>query len=144
MENFAPLLFLLFVSFVVSSISKALKSAGKGQTPQQKKAAQQPKANQAPASPRVKEAAPAPAPRVLQPTVRVTEHDDSVYQGSLNAVTGEGYDPCHEEQVAVLESAERREAPKAPQAVSGLPLGWTGSDIARGFVMGEILNRRRR
>ena len=38
----------------------------------------------------------------MQPTIKVTEHDDSVYQGSLYAETGEGYDPCHDEQLSSL------------------------------------------
>ena len=77
----------------------------------------------------------------MQPTVSVTEHDDSVYQGSMNAVTGEGYDPCHDEQLAPLSHAETA-VPAAQAAEPGLQLSWTGSDIVRGFVMGEILNRK--
>ena len=40
---------------------------------------------------------PEPArPTVMQPSITFTEHDDSVYQGSMNAITGEGFDPCHD------------------------------------------------
>ena len=85
---------------------------------------------------------PEPArPTVLQPTITVTEHDDSVYQGSMNAVTGEGYDPCHDEQLAPLPAAESA-GPAAEAAESGLQLSWTGNEIVRGFVMSEILPRR--
>ena len=84
---------------------------------------------------------PEPArPTVLQPSITFTEHDDSVYQGSLNAVTGEGYDPCHDEQLTPLTLAETA-APAGETAEPGLQLSWTGSEIVRGFVMSEILNR---
>jgi len=79
---------------------------------------------------------------VLQPTISVTEHDDSVYRGSLNAETGEGYDPCHEEQLEPLTLAETA-VPAAETAEGGLRLGWTGDEIVRGFVMSEILKRKR-
>jgi len=77
----------------------------------------------------------------MQPTITVTDHDDSVYQGSMNADTGEGYDPCHDEQLAPLTLAETA-VPAAEAPESGLQLGWTGSDIVRGFVMSEILKRK--
>ena len=84
----------------------------------------------------------APArPTVMQPTISVTEHDDSVYMGSLYAVTGEGYDPCHDEQLAPLTQAEAA-VPAAEAAEPGLQLSWTGSDIVRGFVMSEILKKK--
>ncbi len=93
-------------------------------------------------------AAPAPAensfarPSSIAPTISVTEHDDSVYQGSMNAVTGEGCDPCHEEELGGLNAA----AAAPVQAVSethSLPFGWTGSDMVRGVVISEILKRKR-
>ena len=80
-------------------------------------------------------------PTVMQPTISVTEHDDSVYTGSMNAETGEGYDPCHDEQLAPLSAAESA-VPAAEAAQPGLQLSWTGSDVVRGFVMSEILPRR--
>ena len=80
-------------------------------------------------------------PTVLQPSITFTEHDDSVYQGSMNATTGEGYDPCHDEQLAPLTIAETA-VPAAEAAEPGLQLSWTGSDIVRGFVMSEILTRK--
>ena len=81
-------------------------------------------------------------PTVMQPSITFSEHDDSVYQGSMNAVTGEGYDPCHDEQMAPLTLAES--AVSAPaEEVPGIQLGWTGNDIVRGLVMSEILNRRK-
>ena len=82
-------------------------------------------------------------PSVMQPTITVTEHDDSIYQGSQNAESGEGYDPCHDEQLAPLTLAETA-MPAAEAAESGLQLEWTGSEVVRGFVMSEILKRKTR
>ena len=78
---------------------------------------------------------------VMEPTIHITEHDDSVYRGSMNADTGEGYDPCHDEQLASLSAAEAAE-PLTETAGSGLQLSWTGSDIVNGIVMSEILKRK--
>ena len=80
-------------------------------------------------------------PTVMQPTISVSEHDDSVYQGSMNANTGEGYDPCHEEQLAPLSAAEAMEP--VTETAPGLQLSWTGSDIVNGIVMSEILKRKK-
>ena len=82
-----------------------------------------------------------PAPR-LQPTVYVTPRDDSVYQGSLNAETGEGFDPCHDEDLERLNAVEAAPAVQPVSDVPALPFGWTGSDIVRGVVMSEILKRK--
>ena len=85
---------------------------------------------------------PEPArPTVMQPSITFTEHDDSVYQGSMNAVTGEGYDPCHDEQLAPLTQAETA-VPAAAEGTPGLQLSFTGSEVVRGFVMSEILTRK--
>ena len=78
---------------------------------------------------------------VMEPTIHITEHDDSVYRGSMNADTGEGYDPCHDEQLASLSAAEAAE-PLPESAGPGLQLSWTGSDIVNGIVMSEILKRK--
>ena len=61
--------------------------------------------------------------------------------GSMNAVTGEGYDPCHDEQLAPRTEAESA-MPAAEPEQPGLQLSWTGSDIVRGFVMSEILKKK--
>ncbi len=79
--------------------------------------------------------------RPLRPTVRLNQRDDSLYRGSLNAVTGEGDDPCHDEQMAPLNLAEA--APETvPVSAPGLRLTWTPSDVVHGFVVSEILSRR--
>ena len=80
-------------------------------------------------------------PTVMQPSITFTEHDDSVYQGSMNAVTGEGYDPCHDEQLAPLTQAETA-VPAAAEGTPGLQLSFTGNEVVRGFVMSEILTRK--
>ncbi|MBQ6061099.1 MAG: hypothetical protein IJL36_06600 [Clostridia bacterium] len=82
-----------------------------------------------------------PAPR-LRPTVYITPHDDSIYQGSLNAETGEGFDPCHNEDLERLNAAEAAPAVQPVSEVPALPFGWTGSDIVSGVVISEILKRK--
>ena len=80
--------------------------------------------------------------RRMQPTISVTPQDDSVYQGSLNAVTGEGFDPCHDEDLERLNAVEAAPAAQPVSDAPALPFGWTGSDIVRGVVISEILKRK--
>ena len=144
--DFPPILILaivwLLIGLPLSKLSKAAQkqqAAAKAAKPGTAKPAAAPQ-NQPKAEPAAY-TAPEPArPTILQPSITFTEHDDSVYQGSLSAVTGEGYDPCHDEQLAPLTLAETA-APAAEAAEPGLQLSWTGSEIVRGFVMSEILNR---
>ena len=141
MEEFAPILMLLFFWIVIGipvTIAKKAAEQKKGIRPAVRK---DPAENVSPSSPE-----PAQPERLttLTPSISVTDHDDSVYQGSLNAFTGEGYDPCHEEQLLPLTAAEESEPhPAAQKPRTGLPLGWTGNDVVRGIVMSEILNRKR-
>ena len=102
-----------------------------------------------PAPPAEAPAAP-PAPAeperltAIRPTLSEPDHDDSVFTGSLGAVSTEGYDPCHEEQLSGMEPVclpGREEASAAE--VPGIALGWTANDVVRGIVMSEILNRKR-
>lgn len=79
----------------------------------------------------------------MMPTISVTVNDDSVYQGSMNAYTGEGYDPCHEGDLKGLNRAESAPSARPAGDTHTLPFGWTGSDIVRGIVVSEILNRRK-
>ncbi len=130
-EAFGPLMALAIIYFVIAIIIKVTRKAASVQK-----------------KPAGKPAAPAPAPepaaipqvRELQPTVRVHNHDDSIYRGSMNAVTGEGYDPCHEEQLSSLTLAETVEP--EPVAAPGFQLHWTGDEIVRGLVISEILKRK--
>lgn len=140
MEIF-PILFLVFFWMMFSIVNSAQKRAKKsGRTnhsasaPAEKQPEAEAKAEEQP------EATPARETR-LAPSVFVTEHDDTVYQGSMNAVTGEGTDPCHDEQMAPLSAAEA-EVSAAPAPASGLQLRWTGDEVVRGFVMSEILRRK--
>ena len=127
----------LFIGLPLSKLNQqAKKRAAKTQDMQQ--ALNQKKKQEQVSAPQERPA-PVPEPSVLQniirPTVSVTEHDDSVYRG-------EGYDPCHDEQMAPLTAAESA-IPAAAEEIPGIRLGWTGSDIVRGIVMSEILNNRK-
>ena len=146
MSEFSPILILLivwiFVGLPVSKLGKMAKQQQARNTGRQGAAKRGPARQEA----RPEEAAQepeAPAERVLRPTITVTEHDDSIYQGSMNAVTGEGYDPCHDEQLAPLTAAESAFTAPA-ETVPGLRLSWNGNEVVRGLVMSEILNRKRR
>ena len=142
--EFQPILILAVIWLLIGlPLSKLSKTAKQQQAAQKAKPGAAKTGAKAPLQPENSTySAPEPArPTVLQPSITFTEHDDSVYQGSMNAVTGEGYDPCHDEQLAPLTAAETA-VPAADAAAPGLQLSWTGSDIVRGFVMSEILTRR--
>ena len=140
MEEFTPLLLLLFfwifIGIPVSIAKKASSQKNPARTAPQKKHTedQPPRAAEKPVPERL---------TTLKPTVYEPDHDDSVFTGSLGPVTSEGYDPCHEEQISGLELVCQpgKEEP-APKTVPGLPLGWTANDMVRGIVMSEILNRK--
>ena len=68
-------------------------------------------------------------------------HDDpyKIPSGSLRVELPEGTDPCHDDMAAHRPLAE----PDAEAAAPGFPGSFTGNDIVRGFVWGEILNRKR-
>ncbi len=141
--NFSPLFIVLIIWLLIAPVLSAAKK-------QQAKNAKTGAAKQSGARAPKKQpetgnsthVTPEPArPTVMQPSITFTEHDDSVYQGSMNAVTGEGYDPCHDEQLAPLTQAETA-VPAAAEGSPGLQLSFTGSEVVRGFVMSEILTRR--
>ncbi len=141
MENILPLLIILFWVVIGIPVSIAKKNAQYKARPGARK---EPAGAQPPAASQQQSAEPEQRTAPLAPTVSVTRNDDSIYRGSLNAVTGEGYDPCHEEQLSPL--AEARETiPEfsAQEAPASLPFGWTGSDMVRGIVMSEILKKKR-
>ncbi len=67
-------------------------------------------------------------------------HDDyaAMPTGSLGGESPEGKDPCHDDwQRAEAEAQDLEAAP-----AGGLNLSWTGDEIVRGFVLGEILRKR--
>ena len=141
MEEFSPLLILLFFWIVIGLPVSMAKKANQRQAVR--------RIQQRPAPPAEAPAAP-PAPAeperltAIRPTLSEPDHDDSVFTGSLGAVSTEGYDPCHEEQLSGMEPVclpGREEASAAE--VPGIALGWTANDVVRGIVMSEILNRKR-
>ena len=139
MDAFVPVFLLLMIWIMIGvPLSVAKKAAER----QKKNAAAPPRQVQVPELPPLQEEEP---PQVLTPTVfPPSGQDKTPYRGSLDADTGEGYDPCHDEQMASLTLAEQEEPPLHPQpASSGIPLGWTENDVVRGIVMSEILNRKR-
>ena len=146
--NFPPLLILVII-WVLMGLASSKKKKTQQQTAKNVKPgaakpdAKAKKDNTSKTAPAQPQAEPA-RPTVLQPSISVTEHDDSVYQGSLYANTGEGYDPCHDEQLSSLSAAERETPSVDAEETPGLQLGWSGSDIVRGFVMSEILKRKER
>lgn len=138
-----PLLFIIVIIWLciglpLSKVSQAKKKSTPGRPVSDRPAETTPEPPQKTAV----QDAPAVRETRLAPTVTVTLGDDSVYRGSMNAVTGEGYDPCHDEDLAGLNSAETA-APVHPAGdMPALPFGWTGSDMVRGIVVSEILNRK--
>ena len=138
-DTIFPLLGLAVIYLMVAVMSKAAKKVSEAQKASQAARSAAP-ADPASASAPAPESAASPHIREMQPTIRVTEHDDSVYRGSMNAVTGEGYDPCHDEQLKSLTRMETVEP--APPAVPGLQLNWSGDEIVRGLVISEILKRK--
>ena len=86
-----------------------------------------------------------PAPHVheLPPQVAVTPHTPDIFSGSMNASTGEGFDPCHEEELTPQREpcmVAPRPAPPQP-APAPLSLSWTGDEMVKAVVMQEILRR---
>ena len=118
MESLGPLIVLIIVSFVISLAGKAGQAAKKKAAPP-KRPAPAPDEGETPSA-SASEGAVRPEERALRPTIEVTAHDDSIHAGSLNAVTGEGFDPCHEEQMAPLSLAEafrrKRKRPRRPRS----------------------------
>lgn len=104
---------------------------------QQKMAAESAAAKATPAP----EAAPQPM-QVITPTVHAhvvpdCEEHDAPTTGSLNFVSTEGKDPCHEDELTLVRQPEEAPAP-APAA---LTLDWSGESLMKAFVMQEVLQR---
>ena len=146
MESFGGL-FVLIVWLCIGVTIAAVSRAGKIKRNGSPKAGNNPVQGGS-ASGGMSEAAPAGEVRPLQsflaPSVAYGTHDDSLYQGSLNAETGEGYDPCHEPELQGLNEAETAPAVMPASTEHTLPFGWTGNDMVKGIVMSEILKRRGR
>ena len=148
-EMNSAIFLLAFIYIIVAGCMKLAKQVKEQNTKTAGTAKTAPQKQQK--APKAEAPKPAPAPQseegsffrptVMQPTITVTEHDDSIYMGSMNADTGEGFDPCHDEQLASLTAAETA-FPAAESSGSGLQLSFTGSDIVNGIVMSEILKRK--
>ena len=144
MNEMAPLLPILLVWLCFGLLFRKLQSAAKKAQPANKKAVS-PK----PDSPAEKKpSAPVPDSSLasMQGSLPIAERLSQPYLGSLGVETGEGEDPCHEEQ---FQNLDRLRAVSALQdedddrRPEGLNLSWAGNDIVRGFVYGEILNRKK-
>ena len=141
--NGSPILVMMLIWLLIGLPIALAKKAAEQQKKTARPAAQQKSEADQETRPAPKKQAATERLTTLTPTISPTGHDDSIYQGSLNAVTGEGYDPCHDEQMAPLSAAEHRDSVPAPaQTQPGLPFGWTGSDMVKGIVMSEILKRK--
>lgn len=130
---------------LVAALNKAVKKQKKA-VPPPAQAAQPDTKKAAPDLPPMQGERPhQPAPHVheLKPRIAVTPHTPDVFAGSLNAETGEGFDPCHGEELQPMVEP----CMMAPQSVSpappssGLRLNWTGDEMMRAVVMQEILQR---
>lgn len=80
---------------------------------------------------------------VAQPQVHThlaAECEEHDAPGSLGEGSMEGKDPCHEEQLPTMK-APRPEIQLETEETSGLQLDWSGENMARAFVMQEILTR---
>ena len=71
-------------------------------------------------------------------------HDDlrRMPSGSLQAESTEGTDPCHDDWKPARAGTEDTGRQQNAETAGGLDLKWTGNEIVRGFVYGEILKRK--
>ena len=145
MSGFAPILLMVVIYLLIgSAASKSRKTAKKGPG-----AVKNSPAPEAPSAADQLLDSPEPtAGSALKPSVfvdydpEISRHDDSVYAGSMNAVTGEGSDPCHDEQLSSMPSSGASQVPAASSPVPSLNLSWTGDEIVKGFIISEVLNRK--
>lgn len=155
MEQFLSILVVILIWSVVSAASRKKPQQNRGQ-------------NQAPraggAAPKASAPAPKPAAERVSP-VRTESHSHpepqgNVYQGSLGFTSAEGMDPCHDDPQSMPSGSLHVDAPEgtdpchdgmspvssaagAEPEIRGLNLQFSGNDIVKGFVWGEILNRKR-
>lgn len=135
------LLFYALIIFLCVNQSKKKK--------QQKQQARTVSAAAAPAKPaaphHAKAQAKSPA-SAMQPSVTpmpppVHDHD---HPGSMGDLHDEGFDPCHEGELSPASDPATAVSPAETSAPASLSFSWTRAELVKGFVMGEILNRRNR
>ena len=89
--------------------------------------------------------------KVLHSTLKETDHDDSAFIGSLGNVHDEGFDPCHEEQMKDMEVVCKPENEQINAGIKSFAygsdggggfIGWNTKDIAQGFIVSEIINKK--
>ena len=155
MSDIAPLLILiLFWVFFGSRLSK-LKKFGDAAKKASMKTPAAPASKPRPANPPAA-AAPAEAPAApvrtpVTPAVPVPTFSESgsawssqrSSTGSLGEDTLEGIDPCHDEQAREMNFLQAMPADPDSAVPPELTLSWARNDVVRGFVYGEILNRRK-
>lgn len=136
---FPALVMILFYVFIGVAISRASKNKKK-----QQGSAPPPAGGENPGKKRTPEKKTVQLEKEILSGPRETalHPEDDQYRGSLGVVTDEGYDPCHEEQMRSMPGITLQE-PVAEQPGPALP-GWTRNDIVRGFIVSEVLNRKRR
>jgi hypothetical protein len=143
MDQFAPLLFILIVWLCIGLPISKISQNQKNKNPRKTTRAPAKHPPQETSEPRPVPETPSLREEPLRPTVSVTPRESAPYLGSLGVMTGEGEDPCHEEDLAGLNSAASSPVIAPTADVHSLPFGWTGSDMVRGIVISEILNRKK-
>ena len=144
MDEFAPLLLLLFFWLCIGLPVSLARKAANQKKPNRPAAPAKTDEQKAPEA-----SGPAEPERLIPLTSTLIEpdHDDSVFTGSLGTLSTEGFDPCHEEQISglelVCEPGKEEFSEPSPESAARFPLGWTDNEIVRGIVMSEILNRKR-
>lgn len=145
----------LLVILVFAAVSSSARKKAK-----QQKVLKQPGRTAPKASGPAPQPAPAPASPVPKETHSHPEPREDVYQGSLGFSSMEGVDPCHDDPLSMPAGSLRTDMPEgtdpchdgltpvspaleAAPETGGLDLRFSGNEIVKGFVWGEILNRKR-
>ena len=151
MSDLAPfLLMLLFWVFLGSRISKIKKNnnakTGTVQKPQQETKRQPDPVNLPPDPVSAAPVRSPMSPSIPSPSLSegLSGWDHSTYSvGSLGEDSLEGVDPCHDGQAEDMDRLRSVPSENPSSTVPGMTLSWAGNDVVRGFVYGEILNRRK-
>lgn len=141
-EGLFPVIVLIIsaVSGIISAASKGKKNDDAKRAFQQRTAAKPAAAPSSMASmlPVQSESA-QPQVTVSEPTVHTHLTPDCETHdapGSLGAVSNEGKDPCHAEQLTALRNVHDEE-----EETPALTLDWTGESLVKSFIMQEVFTR---